>query len=145
MPVAISERQHALRIIGLALAACEKGVQIIYERNLRPAEKQHEPWLARVTAQLLAACGALESELRRKPLAVTSAAIDQAGISTAVAWHFTQMMLPEVVDATNYPALRALSAAAERLPEFTAAPHGDSTFQSPRQKEPACRPMDSRN
>jgi hypothetical protein len=37
MPRALAERRHALREIGLALAACEKSVQIIYERNLRPA------------------------------------------------------------------------------------------------------------
>ena len=39
MPTNLAERQHALRAIGLALAACEKTVQIVYERNLRPPEK----------------------------------------------------------------------------------------------------------
>lgn len=85
MPQGIAERQHALRVIGLALAACEKSVQIVYERNLRPPEKLHEPWVARVTGQLLAAYGALESELQRAPPAVTSSTIDQAGVSAAVA------------------------------------------------------------
>src|SRR5256885_12963348 len=80
MPTSISERQNALRVIGLALAACEKSIQIIYERNLRPAEKLHEPWVSRITGQLLAAYGALESELHLKPLAVTSGTINQAGI-----------------------------------------------------------------
>jgi glutathione S-transferase len=130
MPSDISERQHALRAIGLALAACEKSVQIIYEHNLRPAEKQHEPWLTRVTGQLLAAYGALEAELHRRPLALTSSAISQAGVSTAVAWHFTQMMHPEVVNADNYPTLRDFSAQAELLPEFKAAPHGASTYRN---------------
>jgi glutathione S-transferase len=129
MPMDISERQRALRVIGLAMAACEKSVQIIYERNLRPAEKQHEPWVSRVTGQLLAAYGALEAELLRRPLAVASATINQAGISAAVAWHFTQMMLPEVVNAANYPALREFSSKAELLPEFRAAPHGSSTYR----------------
>src|SRR5437870_638792 len=41
MPRALSERQHALRLVGLALAACEKTVQIVYEHELRPAEKRH--------------------------------------------------------------------------------------------------------
>ena len=129
MPQGIAERQHALRVIGLALAACEKSVQIIYERNLRPPEKLHEPWVARVTGQLLAAFGALESELLRTPLAVTGSTIDQAGVSAAVAWHFTQMMLAEVVNAANYPALREFSFQAEQLPEFTAAPHGAGTYR----------------
>ena len=125
MPAGMAQCQHALRVIGLALAACEKSVQIVYERHLRPAEKLHEPWVSRVTGQLLAAYGALEAELRRKPLAATRGHIDQAGVTTAVAWHFTQRMLPEVVAAAEHPALRAFSEQVERLPEFSAAPHGD--------------------
>jgi glutathione S-transferase len=129
MPSGVAERQHALRVIALALAACEKCVQIIYEHNLRPAEKQHEPWVARVTGQLLAAYAALESELQRRPLALASSTIDQAGVTTAVAWHFTQQMLPGVVPAASYPGLQAFSAQAETLPEFKAAPHGASTYR----------------
>jgi len=128
MPGDVAERQHALRVIGLALAACEKSVQIVYEHNLRPAEKLHEPWVARVTGQLLAAYEALEAELQRRPLAVTSSTINQAGVTTAVAWHFTQQMLPGVVAPASYPGLQAFSAQAETLPEFMAAPHGSSTY-----------------
>ena len=129
MPSTLPELQHALRVIGLALAACEKSVQIIYERGLRPPEKLHEPWVARVTGQLLAAYGALEDEVSHHPLAVTSSSITQAGVSAAVAWYFTQQMLPEVVPAARFPALVAFSEKAETLPEFTAAPHGDSTYR----------------
>lgn len=128
MPGAIAERQHALRVIGLALAACEKSVQIYYEHQLRPAEKLHEPWLQRVTGQLLAAYGLLEAELQRKPLGATRSTIDQAGVSTAVAWQFTQQTIPGVVPPAGHPALQAFSAAAELLPEFMAAPHGASTY-----------------
>jgi len=130
MPAGIAERQHALRAIGLALAACEKSVQIIYERNLRPAEKLHAPWVSRVSAQLIAAIEALESELARRPLEATSGTINQAGVTTAVAWHFIQMMLPDVVDAASYPALCHFSSQAESLVEFKAAPHGSSTYQN---------------
>ena len=129
MPGAPFERQHTLHQIGLALAACEKSIQIVYERNLRPAEKLHEPWIARVTGQLLAAYRILEADLIARPLAVTSAVINQAGVSVAVAWQFTQQMLPEVVPGANYPALRQLSAKAEALPEFIAAPHGTDTYR----------------
>ena len=61
---------RAARLTGLALAACDKTVQIVYERNLRPADKQHEPWVERVRAQLLAAYGELEQELASAPLPV---------------------------------------------------------------------------
>jgi glutathione S-transferase len=129
MPAAIDEFRRALRVIGLALAACEKSVQIVYERNLRPPEKQHEPWMSRVTGQTLAGYRELESELTRNPPPVQSRTIDQAGVTVAVAWHFTQMMLPDVVDATAFPALRGFSARAEALPEFAAAPHGPGTYR----------------
>ena len=128
MPSGLPELQHALRVIGLALAACEKSVQIVYERSLRPPEKLHEPWVTRVTGQLLSACGALEEELARRPLSATSTGINQAGVSAAVAWHFTQQTLPEVVPAADYPSLLAFSAKAEALPEFRAAPYGDGTY-----------------
>lgn len=55
IPTDATQRPRSFRIIGLALAACEKTVQIVYERELRPPEKQHVPWLDRVHAQLLAA------------------------------------------------------------------------------------------
>ena len=127
MPAGLAGRQRALRVIGLALAACEKIVQIIYEQTLRPAEKQHAPWVARVGGQMLAAFEALEAELRRQPLAAADA-IDQAGVTAAVAWHFTQQTRPELVPAANYPLLQAFSAQAEVLPAFAAAPHGAGTY-----------------
>jgi len=125
MPRAIAERQHVLQLTGLALAACEKSVQIIYERSLRPAEKQHAPWVARVQGQLAAAFVELEAALARQPLACTSAGIDQAGVSCAVAWFFVRALVPELANPAAHPALQAHSERAERLPEFSKAPHGD--------------------
>jgi len=128
MPADIGEKQHALRLIGLALAACEKSVQIVYEHELRPPEKQHGPWLTRVEGQLLATYSALEQAVVRQPLAATSDTLTQAGVSCAVAWHFTQNMLPETVRPADHPALQAHSTRAEQLAEFLAAPHGASTM-----------------
>ena len=128
-PTDAASLPHSLRVIGLALAACEKSVQIIYERRLRPAEKQYAPWVERVTGQLLAAYDALESSFHERSPAVSSCTIDQAGITTAVAWKFTQEMLPEIVPAADYPALRAFSEKTEALAEFAAAPFGPSTYR----------------
>ena len=128
MPGGLAALQHELRLIGLALAAAEKGVQIVYERGLRPPEKLHEPWVARVTGQLLAANDALEAELARRPLPAPGPGMHQAGISIAVVWHFNQQMIPELLPAQRFPLIAAFSAAAEALPEFQAAPHGDATF-----------------
>jgi glutathione S-transferase len=131
MPAGVTDRQRALRLIGLALAACEKSVQIIYEHDLRPAEKRHEPWISRVTGQLLAAYGALEQELSRGGLQTSRGTINQPGIAIAVAWHFTRATLPEIVAASTFSALERFSGASEQLAEFRAAPHGASTYPHP--------------
>jgi len=129
MPSDLKVLQPDLRLIGLALAACEKSVQIVYERALRPPEKMHAPWVDRVTGQLLAAYGELEHELGRQPLDVSRSSIRQAGVAVAVAWEFTQQNIPEIVAAARFPRLVGFSSAAEALPEFKAAPHGDSTYR----------------
>lgn len=100
-PAALAQ---ALQVIGLALAACEKAVQIVYERNLRPEAKLHQPWIERVTRQLLAACEGLN---RHYAKVVPTDTPDQAGISSAVAWSFIQLMVADVVKADDFPALRA--------------------------------------
>ena len=127
-PGNVAELQRMLPIVGLALAACEKSVQLYYEHNLRPAEKQHEPWVTRVTGQLLAACEALETTLRNRPLSAHSTTINLAGVSVAVAWQFVQQMLPDIVPASDHPALCVFSTKAESLPAFKAAPHGAGTY-----------------
>jgi glutathione S-transferase len=128
MPAGLSARQADLRIIGLALAACEKSVQIIYERGLRPPAKQHEPWVERVTGQLLAALAGLEAEVARRPLAASTVQMSQAGVTTAVTWHFTQALLPQVVLAVRFATLAEFSARAEALAPFRAAAHGDGRY-----------------
>jgi len=129
MPSGLARRQAALRTIGLALAACEKSVQLVYERNLRPPEKQHEPWAARVLGQMHAALGELEAELARRSQSDAAPSIGAAEVTTAVAWHFTERMLPGTVKDAPYPRLRALSAWAEQLPQFVAAPYGEETVR----------------
>jgi len=130
LPESLAELQRALLIDGLALAACEKSVQIVYEQQLRPAEKQHAPWLGRVMGQMQAAYAALEQAVAQHPPALERGTIGRAGVSAAVAWHFTQALLPGLVALERHPVLAALSARAEALPEFQAAPHGEGTCRA---------------
>jgi glutathione S-transferase len=113
---------RAARLTGLALAASEKSVQIVYERNLRPQEKQHEPWVERVRAQLLAAYAELERELGAGPLPATQQQLSAADVAVAVAWQFTHMMLPEAVSRAGHPRLENFSSFAEGLPVFKDTP-----------------------
>ena len=130
VPADAGALQRDLYLVGLALAACEKSVQIVYERQLRPAEKVHAPWVERVSGQLLAACAGLEAAYAAQPVEVASGTLTRGDVATAVAWYFIQDMVPEAVPGEDYPALQALSKSAERLPEFRAAPHGFGTVRA---------------
>lgn len=121
MPVDSGQRVRSLRLIGLALAACEKSVQIYYERNLRPTEIQHAPWVERVEGQLAAAYDLLEQELGKQPL-VTDGTLDQAGITVAVAWSFTHLVVPDQVQGKSFPSISAFTAYAEGLEAFVSTP-----------------------
>jgi glutathione S-transferase len=119
---------RSLRVTGLALAACEKSVQIVYERKLRPEDARYQPWLERISSQLLAAYGELEREFASTPPDLGGGAIDQAVLTTAVAWHFSRRMTADIVPEDEYPALAALSARAEALDAFRAVPYGDGAY-----------------
>ena len=121
MPQGIEQRLRALRLIGLALAASEKSVQLYYERNLRPAEIQFQPWVDRVEGQLAAAYAALERELETQPLP-SDGSIGQDGITLAVAWSFTNLVVPDQVDVAQFPRIAAFTVYAEGLEAFVATP-----------------------
>lgn len=125
MPADPLAYQQALHVLGLALAAGDKSVALFYERNLRPAEKQHAPWAGRIEEQVRSAYAALEAEFTQRPPALQGDTLAQPVLSTAVFWHFTQRALPGLVAPEQHPALAALSAHAEALPAFRAAPHGE--------------------
>lgn len=123
-PEALGDHLSAQRIIGLALAACDKTVQIVYELNLRPAEKHHQPWLDRVNGQLIAAYDLLEAELAEDGAWRFGARPMQADVTAAVAWRFTQFMQPGAVAGHAWPRLQALSERAEALGAFVDCPLG---------------------
>ena len=122
MPSDLKDYQKALRLIGLAFNACDKSVQIVYERDLRPVEKQYQPWRDRVQAQLIAAYDLLEPYAARTSDWLVGDALTQADITVCVAWQFSQHTVADVVNMEAYPALSALSQRAEALPEFRAVP-----------------------
>lgn len=118
LPQALNARAHDLQLLGLALAACEKSVQIVYEHNLRPAEKLHAPWLERVTGQLLAAFSRLDEQLARGD----DADLNQASLTAAVAWSFSQFTVASVVKAADFPHLQRLAERLEQHPAFKKYP-----------------------
>ncbi|GAB7535057.1 glutathione S-transferase family protein [Burkholderia sp. 22PA0106] len=127
MPDDAAARLRSIELIGLALVAAEKTVQVVYENNMRPDEKVHRPWLDRLVEQVDAAYGALEKRILGTTGWLLGERITQADVTVAVAWRFTQAerahqrdLAP--FDAQRFPTIAALSARAEQLPEFVSTP-----------------------
>jgi glutathione S-transferase len=124
-PRASRAQLRAARLTGLSLLVCEKAVQFHYERVLRPPEKQHEPWAARVRGQLTAALDAVELEINGGKGWLFEDRMMLADITLATAFAFTQAYLADIVDKAHYPAIATFSARAEQQSEFQAAPAED--------------------
>jgi glutathione S-transferase len=122
MPSGVEARREALRLVGLAMAACEKCVQIVYEHEQRPPEKRHEPWLMRVTAQANAAFAELEKSVERAKPWLQGGRMNAADVAVACAWRFGQFYDAKEIRAADYPGLAAYSRRAEALAEFVATP-----------------------
>ena len=118
MPAGGAARREALRLSGLALAACEKCVQIVYEHGQRPEEKWHEPWLERVTGQANAAFTELERAAERASPWLQGERLDAGDVIVGCAWRFAQFRNADVIPAARYPALVAYSDRIEALNEF---------------------------
>jgi glutathione S-transferase len=121
-PLELSQRREALRLAGLALAATDKCVQIVYERDQRPKEKQYEPWMERVVGQANTAFAELEPAAAKARQWLQGARLNSADVAVACAWRFGQYYNAAEIPASRFPALVAYSERAEALPEFVSTP-----------------------
>lgn len=122
LPQVGEERVKALRLIGIALVANEKVVQIIYETKQRPVELQHPPWIERLEQQLRGAIDLLHTAVGDGDSWFFTSGISQADIAAATTWRFVQHVVADRVPAEDYPGLVNFSARAEELAEFSACP-----------------------
>jgi len=120
MPPPGPARREALRIIGLAMAAAEKCVAIVYEKERRAVIDQ--PWMDRVTAQANTAFAELEKTAKQARPWLQGERLTAADVAVACTWRFGQYYDSKEVAASGYPALVAHSELAEALPEFKSTP-----------------------
>lgn len=120
LPFTGAPRRRATTLMALATGAAEKAVQQIYEGFFRPADKRHEPWVARLREQMSGAltvldhaCAAIEGDDW-----LVDEGITQADITAACAFTYINEALKP--DAKLYPSLRKHVARCERMPVFKA-------------------------
>jgi glutathione S-transferase len=123
MPQEPMARREALRLIGIALAACEKCVSIVYEKEQRAVVDAK--WMARVVGQANVAMSLLEQALGPAPSPQRGArgdGLDAADVAIACTWRFSQYYDAAEVPAARYPNLVAFSQRAEARAEFASTP-----------------------
>jgi glutathione S-transferase len=119
LPRSGEPRREALRIIAIAVGGAEKGVLQVYETAFRPPEKRYRPWVERCHTQTHAALAELDRlcQVRGGEWLIGNR-ITQADITATCAYTFLSDALDINRDAVVYPALGALAARCEALPEF---------------------------
>jgi len=118
LPVSGAPRRAALRIIALASGAIVKAGAIVYDRTLRPPDKQYAPWQERCAVQLASALAALEAAVPASWFGGERPR--QADITLGCALAYLRTRLPEAMPSGRYPALARLAAACEALEAFRA-------------------------
>jgi len=113
-------RLRSKRITSVALAACDKAVQVYYETQMRPPQYRWPEWIERKSDQLRAAFDLLEGETPESGWHSGGRDPNLADVSIAVIWRFVQHALPGTIDPATYPRLARHSADAEALPAFQA-------------------------
>jgi glutathione S-transferase len=108
-----------LRLTGLALLACDKTVQLVYEQ-MRTPDKRDLAWTNRVRQQLVAAYDLLEADLAKPRDGAPFP--NETFVTIAVAWRFSRYAAADEVEGPKYPRLFALSDCAERLDAFLSMP-----------------------
>ncbi len=114
------ERRTALRLMALAAGAADKAREQVYERAFRPPERRHEPWLARCRTQMHGALSEIERHASERGVGrwLVGERLTQADITVVCAFTFLTDALALSPQSAPYPALRALAARCEALPEF---------------------------
>jgi glutathione S-transferase len=113
-------RRDALRVIAVAIGGAEKGVTQVYETAFRPPEKRYRPWVERCHTQTHAALAELDRLCQvRGDKWLVGNRITQADITATCAYSFLNEALGFNREALAYPALAAVAARCEALPEFS--------------------------
>lgn len=115
-PAAGADRRAVLRVAALLMGACDKGLQAAYDRNRRPPEKRHQPWVDDCMAQMTGALAAVDAMIDPTERHLLLGRLTQADVTAAVAERLARGL--GVDTAVLTPRLRALAGRLEREPAF---------------------------
>ena len=113
------ERRAVLKIATLMMGACEKFLHAAYERNQRPAEKLHQPWIDDCIAQATNALAAVDAMIEHQRDYLLLGRLTQADVTAFIAERLGRVVGGIDTDA-QMPRLRALTRRLAEQPAFRA-------------------------
>jgi glutathione S-transferase len=129
LPPAGRDRRTALFMTMLASGTTDKMGAVVYERTLRPADKQHPPWLERCTTQVESGLAGLEERLDPAGGWVVGDRPMQPDITIGCMLYYLRDRARDLFPAGRYPRLARFAARCDALPAFVAtAPSADEAM-----------------
>jgi glutathione S-transferase len=116
-PAAGADRRAVLKVAAMMMGACEKCLHAAYERNRRPPEKQHQPWIDDCLAQVTNTLAAVEAMVDPKMPYLLLGRFTQADVTAVIAERAARVGGGIDTD-TRMPGLRALTRRLAQEPCF---------------------------
>lgn len=117
-PAAGADRRAVLRVAAIMMGACDKGLQAAYERNHRPPEKLHQPWIDGCMAQVTNVLAAVEAMMEPGAPCLLFGRLTQADVTAFVAERLARGL--GIDTDAQMPRLRALTRRLAEEPAFHA-------------------------
>jgi glutathione S-transferase len=116
-PAAGADRRAVLKVAAMMMGACEKCLHAAYERNRRPPEKLHQPWIDDCIAQVTNTLAAVEAMVDPKEPYLLLGRLTQADVTAVVAERLARGGRGIDTDA-QMPRLRTLTRRLAEEPAF---------------------------
>jgi glutathione S-transferase len=114
-----SERRAVLNVAAMMMGACDKLLQGAYERNRKPPEKMHQPWIDDCVAQATHALAAVDAMVQPGARYLLFGRLTQADVTAFIAERLARVGLG-VDTETRTSRLRALTLRLLDEPAFRA-------------------------
>lgn len=111
-----ADRRAVLKVAAMMMGACEKCLHAAYERNRRPPEKLHQPWIDDCMAQVKNALVAVDTMIDPNKPYLLLERLTQADVTAVVAERLARGLGIDT-DAQT-PRLRALTSRLAEAPYF---------------------------
>jgi glutathione S-transferase len=115
-PACGPDRRAVLKVSAIMMGACDKGLQAAYERNHRPSEKLHQPWIDDCMVQVTKALAAVDAMMERDAPYLLLGRITQADVAAFVAERLARNL--GIDTGAEMPRLRRLTKRLAEEPAF---------------------------